>query len=144
MGAVAGLTAFVLVYYLTEAAARALRTSSAAFGPAPAGLGYLLGAAVIVALLTAWPTAALACGLPLAGAGVLFALDQDAALAAAGKLPWSGAGGLPWSQPGGLAWAEMGEPPGTLAGVTGLYLLIGAVLVVSALRPGRLRSILDR
>ncbi|GAA3600328.1 hypothetical protein GCM10022419_100490 [Nonomuraea rosea] len=144
LGAVAGLGALLPVYYLTEAAARALRAGNATFGPAPAGLGYLLGAAVIVTLLTAWPTAALACGLPLAAAGVLFALDLDAALGVAAKLPWSRAGGLPWSQPGGLAWAEMGEPPGTLAGVTGLYTIIGVVLVLSALLPGRTRSILDR
>ncbi|MEO3868108.1 hypothetical protein ABGB18_04670 [Nonomuraea sp. B12E4] len=141
-GALAGLAALAPVYYLAEAAARALRVGNATFGPAPAGLGYLAAVAAIVVLLTAWPPAALACGLPLAAAGVLFALDLDAALGAAGSLPWSRAGGLPWSQPG-APWAEAGEPPGTLAGASGLYALIGALLVLSALLPGRLRSILS-
>ncbi|MBF8190832.1 hypothetical protein ITP53_35035 [Nonomuraea sp. K274] len=142
MGAAAGLAALVPVYYLTEAAAKALRTGYATFGPAPAGLGYLAAVAVIVTLLTAWPPAALACGLPLAATGALFALDLDAALRVAGTLPWARTGGLPWSRPDGLPWAELAEPPGTLAGLSGLYTLIGALLVLSALRPARLRSVL--
>ncbi|SDI38104.1 hypothetical protein [Nonomuraea jiangxiensis] len=142
MGTFTGLAALVPVYYLTEAAAKALRTSHATFGPAPAALGYLAAVAVIVALLTAWPPAALACGLPLAAAGALFAMDLDAALGLAGTLPWARAGGLPWAQPG-APWAELGEPPGTLAGTSGLYALIGALLVLSALLPARLRSILS-
>lgn len=144
LGATAGVAALVPVYYLTEAAARALRSGNAAFGPAPAGLGYLAAVAVIVTLLTAWPAAALGCGVPLAAAGLLFALNLDAAIAMAGMLPWARAGGLPWSWPDGAPWAEMGEPPGTLAGMSGLYAFIGALLVLSALIPGRLRSILDR
>ncbi|TMR98521.1 hypothetical protein [Nonomuraea basaltis] len=99
--------------------------------------------ALIVTVLTVWPAAALACGVPLTAAGVLFALDAEAALGMAGTLPWARAGGLPWS-PDGLPWAELAEPPGTLAGLTGLYALIGAVLVISALLPARLRSILGR
>ncbi|MEV5890311.1 hypothetical protein [Nonomuraea fuscirosea] len=144
MGAVAGLAALVPVYYLTEAAARALRAGNAAFAPAPAALGYLAAVAAIVVLLTAWPAAALGCGVPLAVAGTLFALDLDAAVGVAGTLPYARAGGLPWSAPGGAPWAEPGEPPGTLAGLTGLYALLGALLVLSALLPARLRSILDR
>ncbi|TDD22969.1 hypothetical protein [Nonomuraea diastatica] len=144
MGAVAGLAALIPIYYLTEAAARALRAGVATFGPAPSGLAYLGAVAVIVTVLTAWPAAALFCGVPLASAGLLFALDLDAALGAAGRLPWAGAGGLPWSRPDGEPWAQPGEPPGTLAGMTGLYLLIGALLVLSALLPVRLRAILGR
>ncbi|MEV4175967.1 hypothetical protein [Nonomuraea sp. NPDC049709] len=144
MGAAAGVAAIVPVYYLTEAAARALRTATAAFGPAPAGLGYLAAVALLVTLLTAWPAAALGCGVPLAAAGVLFALDLDAAVGVAATLPWARTGGLPWSPPDGVPWAELGEPPGTLAGTSGLYALIGAVLVLSAVLPARLRSILDR
>lgn len=131
IGVGAGLTAVPPVYYLTEAGARALRTGQAAFAPAPAGLGFLAAAALIVAVLAAWPAAALACGLPLAVAGVLFALDLRAAIGLAGVLP-----GL-WEPP----WAE---PPGTLAGATGLYAYTGALLVFSALLPRRLRSILSR
>ncbi|MFG1707263.1 hypothetical protein ACFLIM_29105 [Nonomuraea sp. M3C6] len=142
MGAVAGLAALAPLYYLTEAAARALRTGNATFAPSPAGLGYLAAVAVLVTLLTAWPPAAFSCGLPLAAAGTLFALDLDAALGVAGNLPWSRAGGLPW-EPAGAPWAEMAEPPGTLAGMTGLYTLIGALLVLSSLLPGRWRSILS-
>jgi hypothetical protein len=119
----AGLAAFPPVCYLTEAGARALREGYAAFGPAPAGLGYLAAAALIVAVLAAWPPAALACGLPLAVAGALFALDLPAAMGLAGTLPH--------------AW---GEPPGTLAGPTGLYAFAGLLLVFSALLPNRLRS----
>ncbi|SEH03376.1 hypothetical protein SAMN05444920_1368 [Nonomuraea solani] len=144
IGAVAGLAAVAPVYYLTEAAARSLRAGATAFGPAPAALGYLAAVAVIVTLLTAWPAAALGCGLPLAAAGVVFALDLDTALGVAGSLPWSKAGGLPWSPPDGAPWAEIAEPPGTMAGMTGLYALIGVLLVLSALLPARLRSILDR
>ncbi|MGW0809666.1 hypothetical protein [Nonomuraea sp. NPDC002799] len=143
LGAATGLAAIAPVYYLTEAAARALRAGHATFGPAPAGLGYLAAVAVIVTLLTAWPPAALGCGLPLAAAGLLFSLDLDAAIGAAARLPWAGAGGLPWSAPDGLPWAELAEPPGTMAGMTGLYALIGGLLVLSALLPGRLRSILS-
>ncbi|MEV0383553.1 hypothetical protein [Nonomuraea sp. NPDC050643] len=143
-GTAAGLAAVVPVYYLTEAAARALRSGTAALGPAPEALGYLAAVAVIATLLTAWRAAALGCGAPLAGMGVLFALDHDAALRAAGTLPWSRAGGQPWVPPGDVPWAEMSEPPGTLAGMTGLYALIGALLMLSALLPARLRSILDR
>ncbi|MGN9844067.1 hypothetical protein ACTMTI_38675 [Nonomuraea sp. H19] len=142
MGAAAGLAALAPVYYLTEAGAKALRTGLATAVPAPAGLACLAAVAVIVAVLAVWPAAALACGLPLAAAGVLFALDAEAALGVAATLPWSGAGGLPWSQPDALPWAELAEPPGTLAGTTGLYALIGALLMISALLPGRLRSIL--
>lgn len=144
VGAAAGVAALVPVYYLTEAAARALRTSSATFGPAPAALGYLAAVAVIVTLLTAWPAAALGCGIPLAAAGAVFALDLNAALGVAGSLPWAREGGLPWSQPDGVPWAELTEPPGTMAGMTGLYTIIGALLVLSALLPGRLRSVLGR
>ncbi|NBE97663.1 hypothetical protein FE391_19545 [Nonomuraea sp. KC401] len=140
MGAVAGLTALIPVYYLTEAAARALRAGVATFGPAPYGLAYLGAVAAIVTVLAAWPPAALCCGVPLASAGLLFALDLDAALGAAGRLPWAGSGGLPWARPDGVPWAQPGEPPGTLAGTTGLYLLIGALLVLSALPPVRVRS----
>lgn len=144
LGAVAGLAALVPVYYLTEAAARALRAGNAAFAPAPGALGYLAAVAAIVVLLTAWPAAALACGVPLAAAGTLFALDLDAAVGVAGTLPYARSGGLPWSAPQAAPWAELGEPPGTLAGLTGLYALLGALLVFSALLPARLRSILDR
>ncbi len=62
----------------------------------------------------------------------------------AGTLPYARSGGLPWSAPGAAPWAELSEPPGTLAGLTGLYALLGALLVLSALLPARLRSILDR
>ncbi|MCK2219238.1 hypothetical protein MF672_036405 [Actinomadura sp. ATCC 31491] len=68
LGAAAGLAALVPVYYLTEAGARALREGTAAAGPSPAGLGCLMAVAALVALLAAWPAAALACGLPLAAA----------------------------------------------------------------------------
>ncbi|NUS05825.1 MAG: hypothetical protein HOV97_25095, partial [Nonomuraea sp.] len=98
---------------------------------APAGAGLLAAAAVIVAVLTAWPPAALSCGLPLAAAGALYALDLPAATGLAGALP-------------GLWEPSWSEPPGTLAGMTGLYCYTGALLVVSALLPGRLRSILGR
>jgi hypothetical protein len=126
LGTVAGLAALVPVCSLTEAAARALRTGNAAFAPALDGLGYLAAVAVLVTLLTAWPAAALACGVPLAATGTLFALDLDAAMGLAGTLPG----------------AETGEPPGTLAGVTGLYALLGVLLLLSPLkralpRPGR-------
>ncbi|MFI7640089.1 hypothetical protein [Nonomuraea sp. NPDC049400] len=143
VGAAAGVVALVPVYYLTEAAARALRTGSATFGPAPAALAYLAAVAVIVTVLTAWPAAALGCGIPLVAAGAVFALDLNAALGVAGSLPWARAGGLPWSQPDGAPWAEFAEPPGTMAGMTGLYTIIGALLVLSALLPGRLRSLLS-
>ncbi|MEV4114379.1 hypothetical protein [Nonomuraea sp. NPDC049695] len=144
VGGVAGVVALVPVYYLTEAAARALRTGNATFGPAPAALAYLAAVAVIVTLLTAWPAAALGCGIPLVAAGAVFALDLPAALGVAGSLPWAAAGGLPWSPPDTAPWAELAEPPGTMAGMTGLYTLIGALLVLSALLPGRLRSLLGK
>ncbi len=137
MGAAAGLAALLPVYYLTEAGAKALRAGAAEAGPAPAGLGCLAAVAMIVAVLAAWPAAALACGVPLTSAGMLFALDAEAAVNVAASLPWSG---LPWD---GLPRAELAEPPGTLAGVTGLYTLIGALLVLSALLPARWRSILS-
>ncbi|NRQ31203.1 hypothetical protein HII36_05050 [Nonomuraea sp. NN258] len=126
IASVAGLAALPPVYYLTEAGARALRTAQAGFGPAPAALGYLAAVAVVVALLAACPAAALACGLPLAAAGALFALDLDAAIGAADVLPWPG----------------RGEPAGTVAGANGLYALMGTALVASALLPRRRRSIL--
>ncbi|WP_127932951.1 hypothetical protein [Nonomuraea polychroma] len=137
MGAAAGLAALVPVYYLTEAGAKALRMGTAAAGPAPAGLACLAAVAVLVAVLTVWPAAALTCGVPLISAGALFALDTEAALGMAATLPWSG---VLWH---GLPAAELAEPPGTLAGLTGLYTLIGALLVLSALLPRRLRSILS-
>ncbi|MGI5291195.1 hypothetical protein ACQEVF_48905 [Nonomuraea polychroma] len=137
MGAAAGLAALVPVYYLTEAGAKALRMGTAAAGPAPAGLACLAAVAVLVTVLAAWPAAALTCGVPLIAAGALFALDTEAALGMAATLPRPG---LPWD---GLPAAELAEPPGTLAGLTGLYTLIGALLVLSALLPGRLRSILS-
>ncbi|MEU4509585.1 hypothetical protein AB0G05_08835 [Nonomuraea wenchangensis] len=140
LGAVAGLAALAPVYYLTEAGARELRAGTVAAGPSPAGLGCLLAVAAIVAMLAAWPPAALACGLPLAAAGTLFALDATGAIAAAATLPY--AGGLPWVRPGAAPWAEAAEPPGTIAGLTGLYALIGVVLVLSALLPRGRRSIL--
>ncbi|MFI6995221.1 hypothetical protein [Nonomuraea wenchangensis] len=140
LGAVTGLAALAPVYYLTEAGARALRAGTVAAGPSPVGLGCLLAVAAIVAMLTAWPPAALACGLPLAAAGTLFALDATGAIAAAATLPY--AGGLPWTRPGAAPWAEPAEPPGTIAGLTGLYALIGVVLVLSALLPRGRRSIL--
>ncbi|WP_433445617.1 hypothetical protein [Nonomuraea sp. CA-141351] len=143
VGGAAGVLALVPVYYLTEAAARALRTGNATFGPSPAALGFLAAVAVIVTLLSAWPAAALGCGIPLVAAGAVFALDLNAALGVAGSLPWARAGGLPWSHPDGVPWAEMTEPPGTMAGMTGLYTLIGALLVLSALLPGRLRALLN-
>jgi hypothetical protein len=46
---------------------------------------------------------------------------------------------LPW-----LGEGSWGEPAGTLAGTTGLYAYTGALLVLSALLPTRLRSILGR
>jgi hypothetical protein len=129
IGAAAGLAALPVVYYLTEAGARALRAAYTAFAPGAAGLGYLMAVAAVVLLLAAWsPAAALACGLPLAAVGGLFALDLDAAVALAGRLPWFGSLGA--------------EPPGTLAGVTGLYAVIGLALAMSALLPRRTRSIL--
>ncbi|MFC4007118.1 hypothetical protein ACFOY2_07800 [Nonomuraea purpurea] len=142
-GAAAGLVALAPVYYLTEAAARALRVGNATFAPSPQGLAYLGAVALIISLLMAWPAAALGCGLPLAAAGSLFVLDLDSALGVAVRLPWAAEGGLPWSRPDGLPWAELAEPPGTMAGMTGLYALIGVLLVLSALLPGRLRSILS-
>ncbi|MEV0612252.1 hypothetical protein AB0I81_02940 [Nonomuraea sp. NPDC050404] len=142
IAAAAGVAALVPVYYLTDAAARFLRAGNAAFAPAPMGLACLAAVAVLVTLLTARPAAALCCGLPLAAAGVVFGLDLDTAMGAAGTLPWAREGGLPWSLPGGAPWAEPGEPPGTLAGTSGLYALIGVVLVLSALLPDRLRSML--
>lgn len=137
MGAAAGVAALVPVYYLTEAGAKALRTGAAEAGASPAGLGCLAAVALIVAVLAVWPAAALACGVPLVSAGALFALDAEAALGVAATLPWQG---LPWD---GLPQVELAEPPGTLAGLTGLYTLIGALLVLSALLPARLRSILS-
>ncbi|MCA2223791.1 hypothetical protein [Nonomuraea aurantiaca] len=146
IGAVAGSAALPLVYYLTEAGARALRAAYAAFRPAPAGLGYLTAVAAIVALLAAWswlsPLAALVCGLPLTATAALFALDLDVALDLAGRLP---SFAVPTGQPeptGQLVGAVAGEPPGALAGVTGLYAVIGVLLVLSALLPRRRRSIL--
>ncbi|GAA2211538.1 hypothetical protein GCM10009850_069980 [Nonomuraea monospora] len=143
LAALAGLAALAPVYYLTEAAARCFRTGHAAFAPAPTGLAYLAAVAVIVTILSAWPAAALGCGVPLTAAGVLFALDLDAAMGLAATLPWARSGGLPWSPPDGAPWAELTEPPGTLAGMSGLYTLIGAFLVLSALPRARRRSILD-
>jgi hypothetical protein len=143
LAAAAGLAALAPVYYLTEAAARCLRAGHTAFIPAPTGLAFLAAVAVIVTLLTARPAAALGCGVPLMAAGVLFALDLDAAMGLAATLPWARTGGLPWAPPGGAPWAELAEPPGTLAGISGLYALIGALLVLSALSRARRRSILD-
>ncbi|MFG1695107.1 hypothetical protein [Nonomuraea sp. NPDC049309] len=141
VAAVAGLAAAIPVYYLTDAAARALRGGTVAFAPAPSALAYVAGVAVLVRVLTVWPVAALACGVPLTAAGVLFALDLDAAVELAATLPWARAGGLPWTA-GPAPWAEPGEPPGTLAGMTGLYALTGAFLVLSALLPARRRPLL--
>ncbi|WP_214316603.1 hypothetical protein [Nonomuraea sediminis] len=128
IGTAAGLVALPLVYYLTEAGARALRVAYTAFDPGTAGLACLAGAAAIVTVVSLSPVAALACGLPLAMAGALFTLVPDYAAGLAARLPQVGA--LP------------GEPAGTLAGVGGLYGVIGFVLVFSALLPGRLRTIL--
>ncbi|MET8870271.1 hypothetical protein ABZW11_45670 [Nonomuraea sp. NPDC004580] len=141
LAAVAGLAAAIPVYYLTDAAARALRGGTVAFAPAPAALAYVAGVAVLIRVLTVWPVAALACGVPLTAAGALFALDLDAAVGVAATLPWVRAGGLPWTT-GPVPWAAPGEPPGTLAGMTGLYALTGAFLVLSALLPARRRSVL--
>ncbi|SEL81683.1 hypothetical protein [Nonomuraea pusilla] len=125
VGAAAGLAAFPLVYHLTEAGARALRQAYASFGPAWAGALWLAAVAVLVAVLGAWPAAALACGLPLTAAGLLFALDADTALGLADALrPVS-------ARP---PWPEAGEPPGAVAGTTGLYVLVGALLLLSAVR----------
>ncbi|MFD9948463.1 hypothetical protein ACFWYW_44125 [Nonomuraea sp. NPDC059023] len=127
-----GLLALPAVYYLTEAGARALRAGYTGFGPSPAGFGYLSAVAALAGLLTGWqrlsPLAAIICGLPLVALGALFATRLDLALLVAAGLPRWGA--LP------------GEPPGTLAGVTGLYTVVGALLVTSALLRGRERSIL--
>ena len=133
IGVAAGLVALPLVYYLSEAGARAVRAAYTAFAPGPTGLGYFAGVAAIVTVLAGWqslsPLAALACGVPLAAAGALFVLDLDYALRLAATLPQVGA--LP------------GEPEGTLSGVSGLYAFIGCVLVLSALLPGRMRTALS-
>ncbi|MDR8410158.1 hypothetical protein MTP10_15600 [Nonomuraea sp. 3-1Str] len=131
IGTVAGLAALPVVYYLTEAGARALRTAYTSFAPGPAGLGLLAGAAVLAALLRGLSrSAALACGAPLAAVGVLFALRLDLAVELAGRLP--------------RLLAPTGEPPGALAGATGLYALLGLVLAASAALPVRPSGRLDR
>ncbi|GAA3193330.1 hypothetical protein GCM10010486_73250 [Nonomuraea roseoviolacea subsp. carminata] len=126
IGTVAGLAALPVVYYLTEAGARALRDAYTSFAPGPAGLGLLAAEAALAALLRGLSRpAALACGAPLAAVGALFALTLDLAVELAGRLPRL----LP----------PAGEPPGALAGATGLYALLGLLLVASAVplrRPG--------
>ncbi|MFI6503126.1 hypothetical protein [Nonomuraea typhae] len=133
-GAVVGLFALPAVYYLTEAGARALRAGYTGFVPGPAGFGCLCAVAALAGLLTGWhrlsPLAALTCGLPLVLLGALFATELELALRLAAGLPRWG--------------ALRGEAPGTLAGVTGLYTLVGGLLVVSALFRTRSRSILAR
>ncbi|WP_327092882.1 hypothetical protein OIE66_20235 [Nonomuraea sp. NBC_01738] len=128
VGALAGLVALPALYYLTEAGARALRLGYAGFSASPAGLGYLAGAALLAAALALWPglspVAAVVCGLPLAAVGALFATELEVALLLAGVLP----GGTP------------GEPAGLLAGVSGLYTLLGVMLGASALVPHRWRG----
>ncbi|NUW38895.1 hypothetical protein [Nonomuraea rhodomycinica] len=126
IGTAAGLAALPVVYYLTEAGARALRDAYTSFAPGPAGLGLLAAVAAVAALLRGLSRpAALACGAPLAAVGVLFALRLDLAVELAGRLPRL----LP----------PAGEPPGAVAGATGLYALLGLLLVASAVplrRPG--------
>lgn len=136
VGIAVGLVALPALYYLTEAGARALRDGYATFSPSPAGLGYLAAVAAVAAALAGWrrlsPVAAVVCGLPLVALGALFATEVEVGVLLAAGLPRLGA--LPAGLPG--------EPPGTLAGVTGLYTVVGGLLVVSALVPGRWRSIL--
>ncbi|MEU7001872.1 hypothetical protein [Nonomuraea sp. NPDC046570] len=132
IGAVAGGTALPLVYYLTEAGAKALREAYALLVPDLAGLGYLAAVVLVTGLLACWPwlspLAALVCGLPLAALGAAFASSPDVAFLVIGLLP-------PIEPLTGTD-----EAPGLLAGVTGLYLVVGAILVVSAAFPGRWRA----
>lgn len=133
IAAAAGLLALPLVYYLTEAGARQLRLAYTTFSSGLTGLACLGAVAAVAAALVAWPRlsplAALVCGLPLAAAGVLFSAQLDYSVRLAVRLP-------------PLEHSTMaGEPPGTLAGVTGLYTLVGGVLVLSALFPHRWLSL---
>ncbi|MEU4548612.1 hypothetical protein [Nonomuraea dietziae] len=136
-GAVIGLAALPFVYYLTEAGAAGLRSGYALQQPDPVGPAGL-GAAVAVSGALACaprlsPLAALVCGLPLTLLGLLFAAAPESAARAVGALPAMDL----------LAGAALGsgtaEPPGLLPGVTGLYLVIGGLLVLSALPPSRWR-----
>lgn len=133
IAAAAGLAALPVIYYLTEAGARHLRLAFATFTPGVAGPACLAGVAALIAVMIAWPSlsplAALVCGLPLAAAGVLFAAEFDYAQRLAARLPQI------------EAIAVTGEPPGTLAGATGLYVLAGGVLVVASLSPHRWLSL---
>jgi hypothetical protein len=127
--ALTGLLALPAVYYLTEAGARGLRAGHAAFTAAPAGLGWLAAASALASVLALAPrlspSAPVVCGLPLAVLGALYATDTGTALALARTLPHLG--------------APPEEPPGALAGATGLYTVLGVVLTLSALRGRRRR-----
>ncbi|MFI6317911.1 hypothetical protein ACIBG8_10360 [Nonomuraea sp. NPDC050556] len=133
VAAAVGLVALPLLYYLTDLGARQLRVAYSTFGSSVAGLACLAAVAAVAAALVAWPglspLAALVCGLPLAIAGVLFPAELESVLRFAVRLP-------PIEQE-----TLAGEPPGTLAGVTGLYVLVGGVLVLSALFPHRWLSL---
>ncbi|MFI6478309.1 hypothetical protein ACIBH1_10275 [Nonomuraea sp. NPDC050663] len=126
LGAAVGLLAAPVAFYLTEAGARALRAAIAGFVPGWGGLAWLSGVAVLGAALACWPglspLAAACCGVPLAAVGALFATEPEVAAGLARGLPYPPI--LP----------DPGEPAGAVAGLTGLYVLLGGLLTVSAVR----------
>lgn len=131
IGAVIGLAALPVVHYLTEAGAVGLRSCYALQQPDLRGAGCLAAVVAVIAVLAhgPWlsPLAALVCGLPMAVLGALFAVAPWAATPVVGALP-------PMESLTGTA-----EAPGVVAGVTGLSLVVGALLLVSAAFPARWR-----
>ncbi len=131
IGAVTGLAALPVVHYLTEAGAVALRSCYTLQRPDLRGIACLAAVVAVAGVLAhgRWlsPLAALVCGLPLAVLGALFAVAPWAATPVVGALP-------PIESLTGTA-----EAPGVVSGVTGLPLVVGALLLASAAFPARWR-----
>ncbi|GAA2371333.1 hypothetical protein GCM10010404_28210 [Nonomuraea africana] len=138
-----GLAALPVVFYLTEAGAAGLRSGYALQQPGPLGPVCLAAAVAVTGALACGsrlsPLAPLVCGLPLTLLGLLFAAaPETAAVAVAGLPPLEVLPGAAFGS-GTAPASATAEPPGLLPGVTGLYLVLGGLLAVSALPPARWR-----
>ncbi|GLW11135.1 hypothetical protein Misp01_62630 [Microtetraspora sp. NBRC 13810] len=126
IGALVGLISLPGLYYGLEVGPARLARAVTIFQMAEAYVpaAGLAGCGVLIALLTSWqwlsPLAALLSGAPLCAIGVLWVLEPVLAFELSQRL----------ALPGYTAFA----------GGTGLYLLIGSALLITALFPSRWRS----